>query len=154
MKKIIVALMLMVCANGWAGLYGKIEIGMPVGDSTYELNDYETEDYSDTYFTDLSLGYRNYIWHTDIEWNVYGGIFTWSTPKGLRGKPFEDIYGIGGRLKYNGFYGQVNHFCAHPVINQWNDNPQSLKYNQYVADNKSFYTIFSSVSVGYEFEIK
>ena len=146
--------LLIVCfsLNLFAGVYGKIEIGKPIGNSTYKLNGYVTENYANTFFTNMVMGYKNYIFNSGVEYNIYSGIFTWSEHNGIYGKPFEDIYGIGGRLKYKGFYTQLNHFCGHPVIKHSHNS--NIKYNEYVPDNRSFLQQFSSITCGYGFELK
>lgn len=147
MKKIIICLMFLVISSiSYAGIYGKAEIGKPVGYSYYSTENSEKQDYSGTYFTDIQLGYKNYFFNV-IEYRIYAGIYTWAETPVYKGEPFETIYGVGSRLSYRGFFIRYNHFCAHPV--------SSTKYdNQYIADNKSWMSSLSTISCGIEFEIK
>jgi hypothetical protein len=154
MKKFIavmVVLMGLMTANSYAGIYGKVEIGIPTNGS-YETNYSIPENYKNTFFTNLTLGYKNNLFGI-IDYKIFTGIFTWGNREGLKpnGFPFEDIYGIGTEIKYKGLYLQYNHFCAHPVIC---DSDTGNKYNVYIPDSKSWMSQIESITVGYEFEFK
>jgi hypothetical protein len=150
MKKVILVLMMMgVAVPGVAGIYGKAEIGVPVGQTTYYTQGSEIEDYSDTFFTNIVLGYKTRFFNF-LDYKIFAGIITWGNQEGFepQGWPFEQIYGYGMTLGYKGIYVQYNHFCAHPVIYENN------KYNNYVPDNKSWMSQMTAITIGYEFEIK
>ena len=148
MKKIILLIFLLIFSTkSFAGIYGRVEIGTPVQNSRYFKSNKHTEYYDNTYFTNLVFGYKNYI--LGVEYKIFGGIFTWSNRDGIKlsGKPFEDIYGIGGILNYKGAYLQYNHFCAHPVITNY------TKYNNYIPDKQSWISTITSITIGYEFNL-
>lgn len=157
MKKLFIILFILcLCSPAFAGIYGNIEIGTPIGESIYYSNGTEKQDYSDTYFTNIALGYKNYFFDL-VEYQVYAGIFTWASGSITEptGAPFENIYGFGAKLIFKGIYFRYNHFCAHPVIS----NKQQHKYYaenryQYVPDNRSWYLNMTALTIGYEFEIK
>jgi hypothetical protein len=153
MKKLITLLFVLMSLNLYAGIYGRVEIGTPVGNSYYYTERSKDENYNNTFFTNLVLGYKGYLFNV-IDYRVYTGIFTWGNRNGVqpKGYPFEDIYGIGSRIGYKGMYVQYNHFCAHPVIHESRNT--TMKNNMYIPDNKSWSSGMTTITVGYEFELK
>src|SRR4030042_702608 len=175
MKKLLLVVVVLMgfITNSYAGIYGKVEIGVPTNGSYYKdttnkivpinsqtpnnpnesiqfeqiIEDKEYS-YQNTFFTNIVLGYKNNLFGI-IDYKVFTGIFTWGNREGIKpnGFPFEDIYGIGTEIKYKGLYLQYNHFCAHPVISDTNF------HNNYVPDSKSWMSHATSIIVGYEFEI-
>jgi len=145
---LLVLIGLLIPAKAYSGIYGKIEIGIP-GNGNYHTNDRVIYNYDNTYFTNITLGYKNLLFNK-IEYRIFTGVFTWSNRKGINpnGYPFEDIYGLGGQLKYKGIYIQYNHFCAHPVMHSVN------QYNKYSPDDRSWMSKMTSTTIGYEFELK
>jgi hypothetical protein len=163
MKKLFIIAFLFMSSLSYAGIYGNIEIGQPIFDSYYYTNESEKQDYSNTYFTNLTLGYKNYFFNL-IEYRIYSGIFTWSDGciGKYEGKPFENIYGFGAKLLFKGFYFRYNHFCAHPVIHRKGQNTYQISTENaviqystydYNFDNKSWSSSITSITIGYEFEI-
>lgn len=146
MKKLILVAILFYTGIAHAGIFGKLEVGGPVGNSYFYTEETERITYKNTIFTEIQLGYRNDIFNV-IEYSFYGDIKTWcefNEKNIVLSKPFEDIYGIGIKINYGGLYVKLDHFCAHPVIH----------YKDFEVNKKSWMTGMTTVVGGYEFEFK
>ena len=155
MKKLFIILFILcLCSPAFAGIYGNIEIGQPIGESYYYANGIDKQDYKNTYFSNLMLGYKNFLFDL-LEYRIYAGIFTWSEGQiqNYSGYPFETIYAFGSKIVFKGMYLRYHHFCAHPVSHD-DVTFGSFQNYYYPIDNKSWVTKITSVTIGYEFEIK
>ena len=73
---------------------------------------------SETYYTELELGYRLHPWVFEID--LYGGIEVFMDENGLLFSPFRDTYTAGGILRYGYLYFIAEHKCIHSVYSKKN----------------------------------
>lgn len=119
----------------YAGVYGRLEGG-------YDISNPRSKYYVMT----TELGYKYTLYGITLQ--PYGGWTTWAQYSS-GGRPFEDIYTIGGYIKYNGFFAHVKHYCAHPVVSQYSNSIQKANYTgEWWAGN------ITTASFGYEFELQ
>jgi len=111
------------------------------------------------YFTDLNAGYRFSFFNIKSESSA--GIRTWSYFKDaqspLQMQPFENIYTIEQKFTYNGFFVRGKHYCAHPSASAavyYTDINGNTLYNEWKATPDWWMGHVTTISVGYEFELK
>lgn len=94
-------LLILLALPLFADLHGELEFGKALEDSSG--------------YVKVDLLYACTL--NRLELGLFGGWLTWfdTTESRFAYSPFQDIYSIGARLRWEPFYVQIKHFCNHPV---------------------------------------
>lgn len=126
MVKIIIILLL-ISGTAWADVHGGISLGKDLKTGHNKAV--------------IELEYRAGIKEVEfIPYLIYTNFFN-QTEKLNNNKPFVDIYEVGARVEYRGFYVKYNHACAHEVISFNGYNMTVLEKGLLVDNTVDYITI-------------
>jgi len=140
MRKLIIVSILLLSLNLYAGPYAGIEYGV-VTENT------------DFHFVETKLGWRHTLFN--VTGDLYGNYRTYMEYNSIvSNAPFEEIYTIGFKLSFKGFFARYEHYCSHPVIYRANESYRrdGEPYYEYKITPDMWLGSLTTVSAGYEIE--